>query len=125
MVYNMIHIKLGVYGMKCMKCGRDVESGQVFCPECLKGMEAYPVSPNVSVRLPRRPDPVQPRKQPRRRQLSEEEQIRALKKRVRILTWLLVAAVVLIVLLAIPAVRYLLKETLYLLPGQNYNVAGG
>ena len=125
MVYNMIHIKLGVYGMKCMKCGRDVEAGQVFCPECLKGMEAYPVSPNVSVRLPRRPDPVQPRKQPRRRQLSEEEQIRALKKRVRILAWLLAAAVVLIVLLAIPAVRYLLKETLYLLPGQNYNVAGG
>ena len=125
MVYNMLHIKMGVYGMKCMKCGRDVEAGQVFCPDCLKGMEDYPVNPNVTVRIPRRPDPVQVRKQPRRKQLTEEEQIRTLKTRMRILTWVLVAAVAVIVALTIPAVRYLLEETISLLPGQNYSVAGG
>lgn len=125
MVYNMIHIKMGVYGMKCMKCGRDVEAGQVFCPECLKGMEDYPVNPNVTVRIPRRPDPAQSRKQPRRKQASEEEQIRALKKRTRILFWILVAAVVVIIALTIPAVRYMLEQTISMLPGQNYTVAGG
>ena len=111
--------------MKCMKCGRDVEPGQVFCPECLKGMEDYPVNPNVTVRIPRRPEPVQNRKASRRRNVSEEEQIRILKKRVRILVWVLVAAVVAIVVLSIPAVQYLLKETISSLPGQNYSVAGG
>lgn len=125
MVYNMIHIKMGVYGMKCMKCGRDVEAGQVFCPECLKGMEDYPVNPNVTVRIPRRSEPAQGRKQPRRKQPSEEEQIRALKKRNRILFWILVAAVAVIIALTIPAVRYMLEQTISMLPGQNYNVAGG
>ena len=56
--------------------------------------------------------------------LTEEEQIRTLKTRMRILTWVLVAAVAVIVALTIPAVRYLLEETISLLPGQNYSVAG-
>ena len=111
--------------MKCMKCGRDVESGQVLCPECLKGMEDYPVNPNVTVRIPRRSDPAQGRKQPRRKQASEEEQIRILKKRMRIMFWILVAAVAVIIALTIPAVRYMLEQTISMLPGQNYNVAGG
>ena len=125
MMYNMKHIKMGVYGVKCMKCGRDVESGQVFCPQCLKSMQEYPVNPNVTVRLPRRSDPAQTRKQPRRRQMTEEEQIRLLKKRMRILLWVLAAAVAVIVALSIPAVQYFLEETISSLPGQNYSVAGG
>lgn len=124
MLYNMIH-KMGVYGMKCMKCGRDVEPGQVFCPACLEDMEAHPVNPNVTVRLPRRPEPAQHRKPARKKIISEEEQIRLLKKRLRICTWILVAAVAVIVALTIPTVRYLVEETISSLPGQNYSVAGG
>ena len=111
--------------MKCMKCGRDVEAGQVFCLDCLKGMEDYPVNPNVTVRLPRRPDAGQNRKQTRRKSASEEEQIRMMKVRMRIMFWLLVIALAVIIALTIPAVRYLLEETISLLPGQNYSVAGG
>ena len=83
------------------------------------------MNPNVTVRLPRRSDPAQTRKQPRRRQMTEEEQIRLLKKRMRILLWVLAAAVAVIVALSIPAVRYFLEETISSLPGQNYSVAGG
>ena len=111
--------------MKCMKCGRDVESGQVFCPDCLKDMEAHPVNPNVTVRLPRRPEPSQHRKPAKKKSVSEEEQIRHLKKQLRICMWILLAALAVIVVLTIPTVRYLVEETISSLPGQNYSVAGG
>ena len=65
------------------------------------------------------------RKQPRRKQASEEEQIRALKKRMRVLIWILIASVAVIIALTIPAVRYILEQTISMLPGQNYTVAGG
>ena len=40
--------------MQCMKCGRDVESDEVFCNSCKETMARYPVRPGVVVQLPRR-----------------------------------------------------------------------
>ena len=42
--------------MSCMKCGKEVSEGQVFCEECLTEMERYPVKPGTPVLLPHRED---------------------------------------------------------------------
>jgi hypothetical protein len=86
-------------------------------------MEKYPVNPNVTVRLPRRPDPATVRKSVRRKSVSEEEQIRSLKKWMRILIWILAGALAIIIALSIPAVNYLLEDSQSLRPGQNYSSA--
>lgn len=41
--------------MNCMKCGREVEEGQVFCQECLEQMEADPIRISTPVHIPRQP----------------------------------------------------------------------
>ena len=33
--------------MNCLKCGREIEEGQVFCNDCLVQMAKYPVKPEV------------------------------------------------------------------------------
>lgn len=38
--------------MNCMKCGREIPVGQVFCDGCLKVMETYPVKPDTAIHLP-------------------------------------------------------------------------
>ena len=70
----------------CMRCGREIEEGQVFCPECLKEMSRYPVDPNTVVQIPLRKESVTGKKNPRRRSISPEEQILILKRRIRILS---------------------------------------
>lgn len=123
LLYNMIYMKMGGYGMNCMKCGRETQTGQVFCPDCLEDMKKYPVNPTTTVRLPRRYDPQLAKKQVRRKAVPEEEQIRLLKKRVKLLSWLLAAAVALIIALTIPTVKILVEESISKLPGQNYSSA--
>ena len=105
--------------MGCMKCGRDLEPGQVFCQECLADMRKYPVKPGTVVTLPRRQEEL-PKRPPRKKTLSPEEQIRRLRKRNR---RLFVTSLVLILLLAVSAfflVREILEEEHYR-PGQNYS----
>lgn len=38
--------------MNCLKCGREIEEGQVFCNDCLVQMAKYPVKPGTAVQLP-------------------------------------------------------------------------
>lgn len=109
--------------MNCMRCGRKTEGEQVFCPECLAVMKTSPVSPNATVRLPRRQEAQTARKVPRRKTVSEEEQIRSLRKRVMLLTCLLAVALVVIILLSVPTITHLLEDHMALLPGQNYSSA--
>ena len=59
----------------CMRCGREIEEGQVFCQDCLKEMSRYPVDPNTVVQIPLRKESVNGKKNPRRRSTSPEEQI--------------------------------------------------
>lgn len=88
--------------MNCMKCGRDIPQGQVFCDSCLEVMKKYPVKPDAAIQLPRRSLQNAVKKQPaRRRPLSPEEQIPLLKRSIRrlkitvaVLVLLLVAAIV-------------------------------
>ena len=94
--------------MHCMKCGRETESEQVFCQDCQLEMEKYPVKPGTVVQLPKQQDPA-PKKSGKRRVIPLEDQVKILRKRVKVLT----------ALLAVPTVLYFEEE--HFLPGQNYS----
>lgn len=107
--------------MKCMKCGREMESEQAFCTDCLMEMRKYPVKPDVHVHLPVRPKVQPARKQAfRRKNYSPEEQIRKLKKRVMVLTGALIVTLALLCAMVYPTVNFFLRNY-HLRPGQNYN----
>ena len=107
--------------MQCMKCGRDVESDEVFCNSCKETMARYPVRPGVVVQLPRRTESAV-KKQPVRRRAtpSVEEQNQLLRRAVRrlaALAALLLAAVIGLSWLTVNLYR---ENERKVLPGQNY-----
>jgi len=104
--------------MYCLKCGRQINTEQAFCQDCLLEMEKYPVEPGTVVQLPQRPSGTPYKKPPRRRSQPLEEQVAALTRRARILAALLVAVTIIAALLAVPAWRYFLRNRHR--PGQNY-----
>lgn len=106
--------------MKCLKCGREQETEQVFCQNCLLEMEKYPVNPNATVHLPLRKESSSRKLQPRRHILSPEVQIRILKKRLWLLTGILVVILALLLAMVYPTVNYFTRHY-HLRPGQNYN----
>lgn len=120
LLYNTHYKKMGGVAMNCMKCGREVETEQVFCEDCLLDMEKYPVAPGTAVQLPLHRDTSAARKQaPRRRKPSLEEQVKTLKKRTRILAIALTVTALLLLAAAYPAVNFFLRNY-HLRPGQNY-----
>ena len=82
--------------MYCMKCGREVEGEEVFCPECLAQMEQEPIAMNASVKIPCQP-PYNNR--PRRPSVHLEEEVKRLERsneRLRVWVILLATASVLL-----------------------------
>lgn len=108
--------------MNCMKCGREVEEGQVFCSTCLEVMEKYPVKPGIAILLPHRKDtPVQKKAYTKRRQPpTPEEQILRLKKRLNRMIILWLVTLFLLAATIYPTVEFFLGKTLQR-PGQNYS----
>ena len=119
----MKYMKMGGVAMGCMKCGRDVPAGQVFCDKCLEEMEKYPVKPGTVVRLPRRKEtPVVKKIHSRRKlQVSPEEQIKRLKSIVRRLVLTVVLLTLLLGVTGYFAAIHLLENDVVRLPGQNYS----
>lgn len=113
--------------MQCMKCGREISGGQVFCQECLEEMEKYPVDPDVVVTLPSASGTAkaqQSAKHPRQRtKKTAEEKARRLERWLRITCWSLVVSVSLLVG-AGGLIYSLLTEEEKPLPGQNYSGEG-
>lgn len=110
--------------MQCMKCGRDVEAEQVFCETCCADMGKYPVKPGTVVLLPHyHPVSNIPKRVPKKAPLPDE-QIRRLKKRGRVLGWILALFVVLTAVLAWACGSLYVKYDGKYLPGQNYSVVG-
>lgn len=109
--------------MQCMKCGREIPGGQVFCDACLDGMAKYPVKPGTAFYLPSRINTEPAKKQPQHRRpaLQPEEQVIQLKKKLRrsraalALAWLLLLGCV------GAGVWYFYEENDGFLPGQNYS----
>ena len=108
--------------MHCMKCGREIDEGHVFCPDCLATMERYPVKPGTAVHIPVRKDP--PRKTAlRKKSLTPEELNLRLRKVIRFLLGAWLVTLLLAAALAYPAYQYVIEEN-HFLPGQNYSVVG-
>ena len=107
--------------MSCMKCGRDLEEGQVFCASCLEDMAKYPVKPGTAVQLHHRKDLASAKKTgtKRKQTVSPEERIRKLKKGILSLVILWLITLALLTLTVYPTVEYF-SGNRFLLPGQNY-----
>ena len=120
-MYNIPIVYLGVGRLNCLKCGREIEEGQVFCNDCLVQMAKYPVKPGTAVQLPSRGSATVSKKvhSCRRSKTVPEEQLKALKKRIRILSALLSVCVMLLIVLSVVTLRYMSANRL--LPGQNYS----
>ena len=103
--------------MYCLKCGRETNDEQAFCLDCQKEMAKYPVDPNAVVTIPVRKQAL-PRK-PVKRKTPPEDQIRELKRRVRIYACLFAVALVAAICLSIPFIRDIGKEKFQI--GQNYS----
>lgn len=104
--------------MNCLKCGREISEDEVFCVECRLDAQRYPVNPAAAVFIPKRSAPEAPKKSPRKRSPSMEEQLNQLRRRYRVVLGLLVAVVLLVAVLAYPAVSYMRED--HYAKGQNY-----
>ena len=85
--------------MHCMKCGREIEERQVFCPDCLTHMAQNPVKPGTVVKLPHRSTTVLSKKRFsfKRRELTPEEQVIHQRSIIRRLALALALAIVLLI----------------------------
>lgn len=111
--------------MSCMKCGVDIPEGQVFCEHCLSVMESYPIKPDAHIHLPKRAfaQDAQPKKAGKKKRiLSPEEQITAL--RMKVLRLRLTAVVLAFILCVVSAFLVLKIYTDYSTPetGRNYTI---
>lgn len=110
--------------MNCMKCGREIGADQVFCAECLKDMEKYPVKPTTVVMIPPQPNQTPGRKQSRRRaSVSPEEQVKLLKRQLNVTRWLLALTLAALVAASGFLIWRMGEEDVDILPGQNYSSA--
>ena len=104
--------------MNCIKCGREIPDGQVFCPGCLEGIATYPIAPDTPVHIPKRPAKAPEKKA---KELTPADQIKLLKKSIR---WLLVTVAVLTAAIAILAALLLHEPPAQQQPiGRNYTTA--
>ena len=110
--------------MQCMKCGRDLEAGQVFCAECQEVMAKYPVKPGTVVQLPHRSGENSAKKQqPRRRTIPLEDQIALLRQLVKKLVVALLVVILLFAGACYVAITQFLKNHNKQALGQNYSVS--
>ena len=104
--------------MYCMKCGREVEGTEVFCPDCLVQMEQEPIAMNASVKIPRQP----PRDSRSRRPLvhPEEEVKRLERSNQRLHAWVIVLAMATVLL----TMAFYYREVVGVVDdlGKNYSI---
>lgn len=73
--------------MNCLKCGKETAETQVFCEDCLRTMDNYPIKPGTPVHIPKRAPMEQEKKQLRKKELSKDDIIAQQHK---LLKWLLI-----------------------------------
>ena len=79
--------------MNCMKCGREMPLGQVFCKDCLADMANYPVKPGTPVVLPPSPEVNAARRGNTRKVRKPEEQLSRLRR------WMVVMLIVFMIII--------------------------
>ena len=108
--------------MNCVKCGREIEHDQVFCPVCLKGMEEYPVKPGTVVHIPKHPEDEERKAPPKKKPvLSPEEQNRRLKRKLLGLRIGLAVMLLLCGVLCFAVGKAAVELDFYRFLGQNYS----
>jgi hypothetical protein len=106
-----------------MKCGREIPAGQVFCDECLKDMEKYPVKPGTAIHLPPPPKAVPAKKSNvnRRPMLQPVEQVKILKQRLFFVSAMLILTLMLMISGFLLTAEFIQDSQSKPLPGQNYS----
>ena len=114
---------LGVFRLRCIKCGQKLKRYQVFCDDCQAGMLDYPVAPGTPIQLPKRAAPTQGKRKPTRtkKPLSPEEKVVRLRSSVRLLTLGLIAAVLAFAVAALLLLHLLDQRDTQREIGQNYS----
>ena len=108
--------------MACLKCGRNTVDDHVFCNDCLAVMDRYPVKPGTPVHLPRHAFiPGGKKPTPRKRIITQEEQIERLRKRLRRSRVIGLVLLVTLCLAAVMLVREFAGEDIPAI-GQNYTI---
>ena len=108
--------------MFCMRCGVSVSESEVFCEDCRKDMERYPVKPNVQVSIPVRPAASVSKKRSRRQRASaQEEQLRILRVKLRLAHTALIIVMLAFFALAAIMVKYLSETPEQPPSGQRYS----
>ena len=107
--------------MSCLKCGKETQNEQVFCAQCLAVMEAYPVKPDARIQLPHRASPSAKKGGRKRRPLSAEEQLSAMRVKQTRLKWA-VALLVILLCALVALLVYLWLKPDSLEWGKNYIV---
>ena len=85
--------------MYCLKCGKEVQDDQVFCEECLAGMEQEPIPISAPVVIPAQP--IQKNPAFRRPVINPEEELKRLQKCNQNLILVLVLLFTLVLLLGV------------------------
>ena len=109
--------------MQCMKCGREIPAGQVFCEGCLKDMEKYPIKPGTVVQLPQTPKAAPAKKQHgyRRPAIQPAEHVKILQRRLFVVSAMLALTIMMMVSGFLLTAEYIQKNQSKPLPGQNYS----
>lgn len=110
--------------MNCMKCGVEIQEGQVFCDHCLDIMNQHPIKPDAHVHLPKRSlAPEAPKKaQKKKRNLSQEEIISGLKLRILRLRLVVVILIFLLCVVGGLFAMNLHQQYNQALTGRNYTI---
>lgn len=107
--------------MNCMKCGREFDGDQAFCPHCLDQMSKNPVKPGVVINLPSRPDTSQKKPISRKRVRTPEEQILRLKRINKGLIISLCLMTLLVTMLTLLSIDFFKRLDVQRFLGQNYS----
>lgn len=109
--------------MTCMKCGREIPLGQVFCKDCLEDMSHYPVNPATPVQIPVQLPPVHANRRSARSKKAKkpEEQVLRLKKLVRVQFIVIFCLLAMIAGLGFYGYKKLYNPAEHHRPGENYN----
>ena len=77
--------------MNCLKCGRELKEGQVFCDTCLESMEREPIKINTPVMIPAQPKITPSHRRPI---VNPEEELKRLEKtNQNLILWLILTSI--------------------------------
>ena len=108
--------------MNCLKCGKDIALGQVFCKDCLAHMEQHPVHPDTPVLLPNRSAISASRRVSHgHKNMKPEEKLVRLRRLILVQTLFLLAVLIAFVITVMVMNDNFSISDSQPLPGQNYN----